>query len=130
VVHDLLLEDGSAVLPVLRVALHEGPAVHIADVGATICSKQIESTDFLLEFLDDLVADELLIGSEDHRIADLLPLLVSLDHAIESWRSPCLSVHVVRTDRIDLDIKGVRGQKLLVDEVAVISNLVLNLVPT
>ena len=122
VVHDLLFEDGRAVLPVLGVALHEGPAIDIADVGAAIGPKEVEPANFLLKLLNYLVADEFLVRSKDDRIPHFLPLLIALHHAVQSRRSPRLGVHVVRPNRVHLNIEGVGGQELFVDVIAIPSD--------
>lgn len=120
-----LFEDGGAVLPILGVSLHEGPAVDVADVGLAVGAQQIEAADFLLEFLHDPVADKLLIGSQDDGIAHLLSLLVSLHHSVQGGRSPGFGVHVVGADRVDLDIEGVGGQIFFVDVVSVLADFIL-----
>lgn len=101
-VEDLLGEYGGTIVPILRISLHKGPSIHITDVRFAIGPQEVEATDFLLELLDDAVADEFLVGREDHWEANFLAVLVSLHHSIEGGRTTCLGVHIVWPDGVDL----------------------------
>jgi len=71
-----------AVVPILRIALHKRPTIHVAHIAFPVGSQQIESTNLLSKLLYYPVANELLIRSQDDRVPKLFAFLVSLDDAI------------------------------------------------
>jgi len=60
VIKDLFLQNRRTILPVLRIALHKRPPVHIAHVGFAIGSQQVEATNLLSELLHNSIAHKFL----------------------------------------------------------------------
>ena len=121
---DLFPENFGAIFPILGVALHKGPPIDITNIGPSIGSKQIEPANILSELFDYPVADVLFFGGQDDGEPGFFALFVANDDAIEGGGLSGLSVHVVGSDCVDFDIETVGLQVILVDEVAVSSDLV------
>jgi hypothetical protein len=124
-VEHFLFENGRAVLPVLGITLDKRPAIHVTDVALSVASKQVESANVLFELFDNSVANVLLFWGQDDGKALLFSFLVAVDDSVESGSLPCLGVHVVGSDGVDLDVEAVGGKVLLVDVVAVLADGVL-----
>lgn len=71
------LQNLCTVLPILRVALHKRPTVHITNVRLSIGSQQVETANVLTKLLHNSITDIFFIRSQNHRITHLFPLFVS-----------------------------------------------------
>lgn len=123
-IYYLLLQNQCAVIPIFRISLHKGPSVDIAHIRPAIGPQKVESTDFLLKFLNNFITDELLIWSKDDWISDLFSFFVPLNHTVESWRPSSLGIHIVWTNCVDLDIEGISWKELFVYIVSIFPDLV------
>lgn len=111
------------VVPELGVSLHETHAVHVADVGRSPISQQIEPTNELLEQRCDLSAYLLLVVCEKNRIANLLSVLVTIHLPVDRGTLPRLRVDVGNAHRVHLYVGAFGLEESLVDVAAVRANV-------
>ena len=123
-IQDLFLKYIGTIIPIFRVSFNKRPSIDITNIRFTIGPQKIKSTYFLLKLLHNFITYELFIRRENNRVSYLLPLLISLDHTVQGWWPSCLRIHVIRTDCVDLYIKSICGQKLLVYVITIFTDLI------
>lgn len=106
--YNLFFENLSTVLPIFGVAFDERPAINIANIGLAVGSQKIKTANILTELLDDSIADIFFIRGQYYWVPHLFPFFISEDDTVKARRLPSLGIHIVRTDRIDLYVEGIR----------------------
>ncbi|GIX62749.1 pepsinogen, putative [Babesia caballi] len=111
--------DDLAEVHVVPAALHEGPAVDVADVRPVDGPQNVEAAHGLAEVLHDAVGDQLLLGRQNHRVPHLLAVVVPVHLAVQRRRLARLRVREHAAHRVDLDVRAEGRHELLVDVRAV-----------
>ena len=104
------------VVKVLCRIFHKRPPVDVAHVRPALGPQQVEPTHGLPERKAHPPRDLFFIRGQQHGEALLLPVLVSLDPAVDDWGLSRLCVRVVGTDGVHLDVGATRAHEVLVYE--------------
>lgn len=105
----------SAVLIILFGSFHEREAIDIANIGIAFGSQHVEAAYVLLETDRYFPCDILLLLGEIHWIANFFAIFISLDNSVQRWALSGLSMGIVRSDSINLDIEAISLQEFLVN---------------
>lgn len=105
----------SAVLVILFGSFHEGKTIDITHIGIVFGSQHVEATYILLETDRYFPSDIFLLLGEIHWISYFFSIFVSLDYSVQRRTLSGLSMGIVWTDSINLNIEAISLHEFFVN---------------
>jgi len=124
VIEHLFFENCWAIFPILRVTFDKRPTVHITHIAFAIATKQVETTNILLELLYYSIANIFFLRRQYDRKALLFAFFVSHNNSIKRGSLSCFCIHIVRPDCVNFDVESICWQIFFVYIVSIMTNTI------